>query len=267
MKLATLSYPTAEPSLAPSHAGVREGSGIWAPLAGRIEWERTDIAWFDSTPEHLSLAISFRNPNREATMPAFARISAAPLGAFVPWQPLRVLPLPALPGGGTTVLRADVTAPFRGLQPRQRRLPGVFRSYLRRLGFSLDVTPSCTHWAGNIDVLVHDRAVERHMSMGLRLFPGAANVADFRVGDRADDYMFEVTGDILGWSVQLRSVSPLALFRGKPVPLGSWVRFPGQQVLCLVATPPPRCAGGHLDIHVRQRSTGRDAVVEFGFAA
>jgi hypothetical protein len=241
--------------------------GLGMPGTARVFLERQDIVFFSPAPGRLCLELTLRNRDREASRPTIARVSAAPLGAFVPWEPLLNLNVPAIPAGGRLTLRAITAPPFRARRPSPVRVPAFALHALRATGL-VDRQEREVHWAGNVDVFVHGRAVERHMAMSLHLSPGGVNVADFVVGDRDDDYSFDVTGDVTGWNVGLQALHPAwGSLRKKKIPLGSWVRFHSQQMLWLVAKPPRQSTGGRVSVHIRQRSTERDAVVEFGFAA
>ena len=46
-------------------------------------------------------------------------------------------------------------------------------------------------------------------------------------------------------------------------PIGGWVPLGGGHPILLRMEPPAECETGSLDVHVRQRSTGKSAVVEF----
>jgi hypothetical protein len=57
------------------------------------------------------------------------------------------------------------------------------------------------HWAGNINVFVGGKAVERHVAKALRVYPGRMNMAMFIVGSfgKADAYSFELVGLAPDW--------------------------------------------------------------------
>ena len=239
--------------------GTRTAETLASRPRGRIVLERPDITFFKHSPDRLRVEITLRNASREASLPTVARVRAAPFGAFVSWTPLLRLPVPALPPGEATTLRADTLPPFPSALSGPNR---VLEWLLRATGRSVLRGEHDVHWAGNIDVLVRGLSVERHVASGLRLSPGATNMADFIVGDRDDDYMFQVTGDVAGWDIGLYR----SLFsRNGSIPADSWVPLRARRALFMVAKPPQRCTGGHVNVHVRQRSTARDAVVEFGF--
>ena len=121
--------------------------------------------------------------------------------------------------------------------------------------------PERIYWAGNLNVFVGDVEVERHMALQLRVLPGRTTGATFFVGDGPDEYAFDLAGDV-EWPAELMCGRAL---RGRRVQLGTWFAVRDRTLLQLLITPPEGCEAGHLDVHVRQRSTGREAVVEFGF--
>lgn len=261
-----------------------------------VTLDRSDIVFFNVAPDRVRIQITLRNRGDEWSAPTPAVVSAAPLGAFVRWQPLATLQVPALPPRGTVTLALDATAlPSTGrrgpvgpgklgiatdAQEPQRPRPGVgalwqallsvFGSRVVAAGAAapwLPADPSDMsnleriHWAGNLNVFVGNVSVERHQAMQVRVIPGRTNFAMFVVGDGPDAYAFDIAGDAVDWPVELVANDR----QPEPIQLGTWVEFPCQRMLFLRLEPPLGCGARHLDVHVRQRSTGREAVVEFGF--
>ena len=170
---------------------------IWTRPAGKVTLARQDLVFFGTSAEHVYIEVTLRNTADVATTPTTARISAAPLGAFVPWQPLVDLPVNTLPPRASTTLRAEVARSRRGPRTDSLGLTMALRLFLRSQGIRVSRQESHVHWAGNLDVFVHDHSVERHQARLPGLVPGAMNMADFVVGGPlADAYMFEITGDL-----------------------------------------------------------------------
>src|SRR5262245_8682132 len=124
------------------------------------------------------------------------------------------------------------------------------------------------HWAGNINVLIGQQAVERHLAQALRIYPGHTNLALFFVGHGRDEYQFDLTGTGAAWEAVLFNCNSLPNFAaarslGQPIPRSKWIRLDGRQMILLALCPPANCAAGSVNIHVCQRSTNRDAIVEF----
>jgi hypothetical protein len=122
------------------------------------------------------------------------------------------------------------------------------------------------HWAGNINVLIGLHAVERHLAQALRVYPGRTNLAVFFVGDRVDDYQFDFTGTGAAWEAALfdcTGLQSLVSHRAQPIQPSKWTRLDGRHLILLALSPPANCAAGSVNIHVCQRSTNRDAIVEF----
>ena len=124
------------------------------------------------------------------------------------------------------------------------------------------------HWAGNINILIGQQAVERHLAQSLRIYPGRTNLALFFVGHGRDEYQFELTGSGAAWEAVLFGCNSLPNFVaarsvGQPIPRSKWVPLDGRHMILLALCPPASCAAGSVNIHVRQRSTNRDAIVEF----
>ncbi len=62
------------------------------PAAGAsLIVERADIQFSDISPGRVAVAVLVRNDGDEPSAPTAAVLSAAPLGAFVPWRPLAVV--------------------------------------------------------------------------------------------------------------------------------------------------------------------------------
>ena len=74
---------------------------------GRLEVGRDDIVFFDAAPGRVRIEVTVWNRGAGPSAPTAATLMAAPLGAFVPWQPLLTLPVPAIEPGGSAVLRAE----------------------------------------------------------------------------------------------------------------------------------------------------------------
>jgi hypothetical protein len=129
------------------------------------------------------------------------------------------------------------------------------------------------HWAGNLNVWVEAQTpVERHMARALRAKPGVTNLACFFVGSRrADSYRFRFSGVHVGWRPELLQGACHRLGFGTPDPkaprvvIGEWLELRGTSSFLLQFFPPAGYTSGELVVHVEQRSTGREALVEFGF--
>jgi hypothetical protein len=125
------------------------------------------------------------------------------------------------------------------------------------------------HWAGNINVHIGRQAVERHLAQALRIYPGHTNLAAFFVGDRRDEYQFELAGSGAAWEAALFDCTDCQTFTGATasLPQGKWIRLESCRMVTLALCPPEYCDEGTVEVHVRQRSTSRDAVVEFSLDA
>ena len=132
------------------------------------------------------------------------------------------------------------------------------------------------HWIGNINVLIGEKDVERHMAQAFRIYPGAANRCVFFLGDKADDsYGFELKGPGAGWVTNLsRLEGPWGCgyfaggneCPGKQIQPGDWLGVePGGQIGVEISPPGDATEGG-LSIEVCRKSDKRGAVVEFDFS-
>jgi len=245
--------------------------------------DRTDIEFYPGAAGQVAIAIRVRNLGESRSRATRAVIQAAPLGAFVPWQPLAQVQVPSLDPGQEHVIRLDAVRPApRPLGPPDRVPP---RQLLTALGFGdrrrreragsglpadlleLFGRPN-PYWAGNLNVFVGDRPVERHMAQALRVYPGKTNLAIFMVGSRPDSYAFRLKCDEPGWQTELHDMTgrPTLMLEAAvstPIAVDEWISLPGTSALVLALLPPKDCHAGSVAVQVTQRSTGQVAVVEF----
>jgi hypothetical protein len=129
------------------------------------------------------------------------------------------------------------------------------------------------HWAGNINVFVGHRAVERHRATALRVYPGRTNLAMFLVGSagKPDAYGFDLVGLNPDWKAALHNVSDARTLAvdpsNTPIRETRWVEATrGGLVVMLATRPPDHCEEGNVEVHVTRRSTRKTAVVEFNLS-
>jgi hypothetical protein len=120
------------------------------------------------------------------------------------------------------------------------------------------------HWAGNLNVWIGDKAVERHRAPRLRIYAGRANMALFFVGDGPDRYAFRVECAV-EWGHALYDVARGASIEctREPWEEPRWHSVAGLSHVQLYLRPPRVCARGEVLVHVTQHSSGKTAVVEF----
>ena len=237
------------------------------------------------------------------------RLESAPLGAFVRWQPLSKLVVPALEPGEARDLSTEVrrprpaplgdfdrvppkallTAVSSPGQPSPRPRPrfGGVVNLLRKAQTAPPQGRDATqrpllapdlwdllgrgqpHWAGNINVFVGVRPVERHVAKALRIYPGRTNLAMFMVGTpgRLDSFSFELTGLDRDWRASLYDATNSRHLRVGPsaVPIDEtqWVESNEGLLVMLATRPPEDCRVGNLQVHVTRRAGQKTAVVEF----
>jgi len=270
-----------------------------ARRAAELVVGRRDI-WFENVAaERIRVEITVHNAGDEASEPTDLALQAAPLGAFVPWRPLTVLPVPAIGGGESVTVSTEVEAPqpeplgsfdrvppsrlLTAVSPQDRpknRPTGTgmmrtLRSWLGRKDVAGTLPPSPfellgrpgTHWAGNLNVFIGNRAVERHMARALRIYAGRTNVAAFIVGEKQDAYRFRLSGNAAHWQARLYdATSRDSLVIGaadRPVRESAWISLHGHGMMLLALCPPEDCSQGEVNVHVTQRSSGQEAIVEF----
>jgi len=257
----------------------KRASETWRSTGAGLFVRRKDIHFQTESDGTVGIEITVRNEADDESAETRARIFAAPLGAFVSWRPVGEVPVPPIPAGGrvTVRVRAHVSRP-----PVVGRLqdvtPGrlLTASDLIDRGFQRGPLPAdplqvlehgSVHWAGNLNVFVNRTPVERHRAMALRIHPGRTNLALFFVGSGPDSYSFQLRGEGTAWGPTLHDVVRVSWWRrmklGRPLPTGEWVAIRSVQRVLLAVRPPVGCGRGSLDVLVRQRSTGRSALVEF----
>lgn len=125
------------------------------------------------------------------------------------------------------------------------------------------------HWAGNLNVFIGAKPVERHMAKALRVYPARTNLAFFVVGDnsRPDAYRFKLTGLETAWKTVLYDTTHddnlLVGESSFSIDEGHWVETDHSLLVVLATCPPKNCRAGNLGVQVTQQSTGRSTVVEF----
>jgi hypothetical protein len=247
--------------------------------------EREDIAFSSRSPKRLAVSLTITNIGLQPTARTFAVVRSAPLGAFVPWQPLDVVDIPSLEPGEAVVEWKDYAiSPARALGgmdkiPPERVLtalglgePEEARKPTSNFGLAMDlmalVGQGGVHWAGNLNLFFPGHDVERHVAQALRIYPGRVNLAMFIVGSWIEEeYRFALTGHATAWNARLYDT-----LRGQPIVAGAtetealdegtWMR-PSTGMLLLAVEPPADAQQGAVNVHVRQRSSQREAVVEF----
>ena len=276
------------------------------PNAGLIV-EPTDITFEDLNSNTVMIRVTIRNESEHRSTPTTVRLESAPFGAFVPWRPLATLPVPALGPGESRELSVTAKRPhptplgdfnrvppmnvFKALsaapdEPSPK--PGAGVSALLNLmrGRANDTATAKSpflpadlwdlfgraqpHWAGNINVFVGNRAVERHVAKALRIYSGHTNLAMFVVGSagKRDAYMFDLVGLASDWIAALHDVSGAKTLvvrsSDRPVQEKKWVEaVSGMMLVMLAVRPPMVCEVGKLQVHVTRRSCQKTAMVEF----
>jgi len=267
--------------------------------------ERTDITFHEVAGDKVRIQVTVSNTGTRTSQPTAMRLESAPLGAFVPWQPLAKLVVPALEAGESRELSIELKRPrpaplgdFNRLPPKKlltaisadppaRRPRNGLAAILGLLDRSQksptdDVSRKDAlvpdlwdlvgrgqpYWAGNINVFIGRKPVERHLSRALRVYPGRTNMAMFIVGEprNPDAYSFEIIGLNSDWKTALYDTTNnqnlLAEHSESPIKEMQWVDTRSLMVM-LATEPPVHCKAGKLEVHVTRRSSGTTAIVEF----
>ena len=280
---------------------------LHSKLEAELRVEPGDISFQDVPGNKVRIQVTVHNDGLARSKPTSMRLESAPLGAFVEWQPLTVLSVPALESGESRKLSTEVARPrpaplgaFDRVppkkvltaisspgQPSRRTGSGLMaalnllsrgKSGQRDVSNRTPLAPDLwdllgrgqQHWAGNINVFVGDRAVERHVAKALRVYPGRTNLAMFIVGSpgKRDAYAFELLGLNTDWKATLRDITSGKTLLADPceesIPESQWVESAGGPMMILLAVQPPNgCWAGKLEVHVTRRSCGTTGLVEF----
>jgi hypothetical protein len=270
----------------------------------------SDITFHDLNRDTVIIQVKIRNDTEHRSSPATVTLESAPFGAFVPGHPLATLPVPALEPGESRVLRVETARPhptslgaFDRVPPKSRiaalkvspQEPAPQRvgiaALVNRLRNRETPRPSSQatvaipflspdlwelfgreqpHWAGNINVFMRNRDVERHFARDLRLYAGRTNLTIFDVGDigKPDAYAFELVGLAPDWKAALYDMTSRSSFvvdaSDTPVEQKHWVEVPtGFMMMVLGVRPPVVCEDGNIKVRVTRRSSEKTAVVEF----
>jgi hypothetical protein len=278
-------------------------------LEGELRVERTDISFEDLPGDCVRICVRVHNEGGRRSKLTFMRLESAALGAFVPWQPLGLLYVPQIEPGESRELSIDVRRPQPAPLGDFDRVPparllaavsspdqpsplksgrGAMRNLLRPRGTGRPAATSSgaatgflapdlrdllgrgqAHWAGNINVFVGTRPVERHLARALRVYPGRINLAMFVVGGRGqrDAYAFDIEGLTADWEAALYDVTKSRSFlprsSDRPIEMRQWVEAVGGLIVMLTIHPPAGCEEGKAEVHVTRRSCEKTAVVEF----
>lgn len=233
-----------------------------APLGAFVPWKTVATLLLPSIPPH---------GQRKVTTELSAPLPTKALGNFSRVPPSKLI----------AAFNGDDETP-----PRARKLDPLRQFFLRMLGrdartetssdlpddpFQL-LSRSPIHWAGNINILIGRNAVERHLAQALRIYPGKTNLAMFFVGDRSDEYRFALSGNGATWEAALFDCANNYSMTAAPTPAnaisqGQWIRMEKLRLILLSIRPPGDCETGAVEVHVCQRRTGKEAVVEFSLDA
>ncbi len=263
--------------------------------------ERTDISFRNVEPDRVRIEVVVSNPSSLSSEPTMMVVQAAPLGAFLPWREVAIMEVPSIGPFGSIPVDTEVALPqtkslgdFSNVPPQTllatmdendepsrpdatgNSIGNIFARLLRQPGQETELpngpfdllTRKNVHWAGNINILIGEQAVERHLAQALRIYPGMTNLAMFFVGAQPDAYKFALAGSGADWGAALfdMSFSPSLLnLRNETnaIPLSQWVKMDGRRIILLAVSPPEFCGEGNVEVHVKQQSSGKDAVVEF----
>lgn len=83
----------------------------------------SDISFHDLDKERVLIRVRVRNGGTQRSKRTFIRLQSAPLGAFVPWRPLAVLPVPPLEPGESRELSCEAAASHPAALGSFDRLP------------------------------------------------------------------------------------------------------------------------------------------------
>lgn len=266
--------------------------------------EREDIQFYNVAPDRLRIGVLVHNRRDVPSRPETMRLQFAAFGAFVPWTPLQELRVPRIRAGGSrlvsteAMIREDgslvaIDGRVRSALSREEVLPKKFKKIKKFTSRNLDrdravlrvpYSGRSVNWIGNINVLIGNVDVERHMARAFRIYPDCLNRCMFFVGDKpaGESYCLHASGSGVEWPMQFSMMSDRHRMRTfqrfasgwemspdsmKPIQPGAW--FPADPYSCVGVeiSPPEDATEGSLSIEVCRRSDDRRAVVEFDFSA
>ena len=266
--------------------------------------EREDIQFYNVAPDRLRIEVTVHNRGYVASQPKLMLLEAAPLGAFVTWKPLQRLQVPVIAAGesqrvstevnlaaedspGENRTREDEAVAIRRFNQAISDVAGATQQLISARNLSA-MDPSRTanrankHWAGNINVLLDNKAVERHQAHGLRVHPGIENWALFNLGSRkGEEYIFTFDNTGAEWATKLfhlpnvrdehmavHEVQKGFEHLGQGIESGGLiVTSTGFTWMAAMVSPPEDSTEGKLNIDIRELSSGRNAIVEFQMMA
>lgn len=273
---------------------------IHQPHLAELHVQRCGISFHNIAPDRVRIELEVENRGQERSQPTDLHLEAAPFGAFVRWQPLTTVRVPAIPPGGKTWVQTIARQPrpepvgsFSDIVPTglltaagsgENRRPnspardqgfGAARLLLTLLGGRArvgELPPDLLdllddprpHWAGNLNVWIERRPVERHMAPRLRVHPDRTNVAMFCLGDGPDKYSFRIECPDPEWRCALHDLGAGKSVRWtedsrKP----HWHAVPTMRPILFIVRPRDVIERGAAVVHVTQRSSGKTAMVEF----
>lgn len=262
--------------------------------ADGLRADRTDISFQNVTSDLLRVDVRVSNDGSLWSPPTEVALQSAPLGAFLTWHPLLTLTVPSLAPRSSAVVSGTAWIPQAEPVAKPEECwsmpPHLLREFAERVAreareeaerearrllrrpapivaadtFAL-TGRNGVQWAGNIDILMHGKAAERHCAGALRVYPGKTNGAAFYVGDRQDGYKFELSGDVEDWQAELVDMSHSTSGKPKkaPVVATSEYREFTHGTYYLLMRVPKGAERGNVSIHVTRQSDGKEAVVEF----
>lgn len=245
----------------------------------QLHVDREDIDFRNVTRDVVRLEVTVHNVGGVMSEQTTMQVNAAPFGAFVESTPVARIRVPRIRGGESWTAQAEFADPRARDAGVRTRLPEssqvVSRPGLLRRSWDLMRSLRQTaHWAGNFDVHVGSDSAERHCARAVRLIAGRLNIALFRVGHRQDQYRFSFRGEGAAWKPRLvQSLAAGRVLTGMLATVGTrdvlrtdaWHHWDDVNWAGVTVTPPRGTKEGLLAVAVKQRSTGTEALVEFGF--
>jgi hypothetical protein len=95
---------------------------VHAETEDALTLDRTDINFEDLTEDIVRITVRIHNRGWRRSAPTTVRLESAPLGAFVPWQSLAVLPVPPIEPGESRVVSLDALRPDASSLVKANRL-------------------------------------------------------------------------------------------------------------------------------------------------
>lgn len=212
---------------------------------------REGIRWRTVAPGTVEIAIEVANPTDRPTEPDVLVVEAAPLGAFLPFEPIARQPVDSLAPGERKWVSVHVARSVLDRFNLDEEMCSIFEAVCQ------------SEWAGNLNVWFDrapDQAVERHQARGLQIRAGGKMHLLFLLPPDTGEFRIEAAWNRPGWSA--RVYGHLGEVRNR-----ASFRHGSDFGLLLVEAPRQVGAQATVETRVTRSRDGKMVPVEFSFTS